>query len=211
MLTNKDVAIFGVNWPEVDGVAYIYQCIEQGYNIETYYSLADLFKILQCSPNKECILIIQPHNNAYFLYTLSQSFWWANIKIVTDTLYLSDRVILSALGFSDATTFGTLINAKKLSFSSAGISRFPSLDDFDKREFLIFINKVIINRLKEWGITEMQKKVLSYVVKGESNYTIGRRLKISDKTVSSHKIEALKKLPHGRDRFAITKGLRAQS
>lgn len=28
MLTNKDVAIFGVNWPEVDGVAYIYQCIE---------------------------------------------------------------------------------------------------------------------------------------------------------------------------------------
>ncbi|WP_369414851.1 LuxR C-terminal-related transcriptional regulator [Morganella morganii] len=49
--------------------------------------------------------------------------------------------------------------------------------------------------LTDWGVTKTQRKVLSYIVKGESNDTIGRRLKMSNKTVSTHKINGLKNFP----------------
>lgn len=210
MLNNKELTIFGMNWPEVDGVAYIYHGLRREYAVKTMYSATSIFDWLRHYPDSQCILIIQPHEQAYFLYRLTQAFSRAQIKIVTDKLFLSDRVILNALGFTDVTTFDAFIHHCEEALSPVRPIQFTHLPDWDEAGFLTFINKTILHKLNDWGVTEKQKKVLSYAVKGESNFTIGRRLKISNKTISSHKINGLKKLPHGEHHFAIVKGLRVQ-
>lgn len=207
MLNNKELTVFGMNWPEVDGVAYIYHGLRRECVVKTMYSATSIFDWLRNYPESQCILIIQPHEHAYFLYRLTQEFSRAHIKIVTEKLFLSDRVILTALGFTNVTTFDTFIHHGEEVLSPVRPIKLSILPHWDELSFLTFINKKIFNSLSDWGVTEKQKKVLSYVVNGESNYVIGRRLKISNKTVSSHKIEALKKLPHGEHHFSIVKGL----
>lgn len=206
---NKNISIFGESWPEVNGLANIYQCSEDRGGGK-YYSLIHIRDCLRCYPDKEYILIIQPHNYAYFLYRLAQEFSKVNIKIICDKLYLSDIVILKTLGFTDATTFDTFTYARGTSHLSIHTSQLHPLPSWDELHFLKFINKTIINQLHEWGLTPTQRLVLALAVKGVSNSSIGQRLKIKSKTVSTHKLEALRRLPYGNHRFALTRGLQAQ-
>lgn len=71
------------------------------------------------------------------------------------------------------------------------ISQFASLPQWDMADFFDFMNKKILHELHAWGVTENQEAALSYAANGESNTTIGLRLKISHKTVSMHTMEAL--------------------
>ncbi|MEG0171505.1 MAG: LuxR C-terminal-related transcriptional regulator [Hafnia sp.] len=205
-----DIAIFGMCWPEVDGIAYIYQHEKMSRVIESHYSVTRIFDYLAHNPEKQCILIIQPHDHAYFLYQLAQDFPQANIKIVTNKLYLSDRVILKTLVFHDSTTFDKLLHGGRKLHTLPQIYQPHLIPDYDELSFLSYINSTILRQLNEWGLSTNQQKVLSMAAKGASNALIAQRLKISNKTVSTHKVEGLKRLPHGYHRFAITRGLQAQ-
>ncbi|TBL65503.1 LuxR C-terminal-related transcriptional regulator [Hafnia paralvei] len=208
---NENIHIFGSNWVEVEGVAYIYNNIETNSVVYTYHSVFDIFDFLFHHADGRCILVVQPHKHAYFLYTLSKNFAMANIKIVANDLFLSDSIILSTLGFADVTTFDSFIHCMDEVLSLVTISKFHHLPSWNESIFLTFINNKILHGLNEFGVTEKQICVLSLILKGASNSKIGHRLKISSKTVSSHKREALKKLPHGHHPLAITKGLQALS
>lgn len=149
---NSDaITIFGNHWPEVDGIAYIYQRIERNCHVDTRYSISSLCDFLLRNPEKKCILMIQPHHHAYFLYTLAQQLPQATIKIVTDTLFLSDRVIVDTLGFTDVTTVDDFIHARWVSLLPTNISQFTSLPRWDEADFFDFMNKKILHGLHAWG------------------------------------------------------------
>ena len=206
----SDVIILGEYWPEVEGIRHFYNVNNDESWVNVYYSIENINEVIDKEPHRKIILLIQPHNYAYFLYKLSQRYSNISIKIIASELYFSDLIILDELGFKDFTTFEETIKSKK-TYSMSPRKKIPlKLDGMNEISFLKFINNKIITQLCNQGLTFRQQCVLSLAVKGMSNERIANILKISSKTVSAHKIDALNKLPYGNHRYALTKGLQAQ-
>lgn len=206
----SSIVIVGISWPEVEGICYFYKDIYDDCFIDTCYSVKNIFNLIDKHPERGVILLIQPHNNAYLLYRVSQKYPQLNIKIIANELYFSDIVILETLGFKDFTTFDDFIKLNDMPLSYFRKSKLFLLKDMNELDFLKFINNKIITQLYKQGLTMRQQCILSLAVKGKSNEVIASLLNISSKTVSAHKIDALNRLPYGNHRYALTKGLQAQ-
>ncbi|WP_306588079.1 LuxR C-terminal-related transcriptional regulator [Hafnia paralvei] len=200
--------ILGHCWPEVDGVAYLLQKTYKQHHIITHYSLSESLDYVEKTPNEWVILTVQPHAYAYFLYQMTVRYPHANILALADKLYFSDMVVLDSLkimGF----TFNDFIQRQYAQIFNLPDRKSHGLPYYNKDKFIKYINEKIRNTLHTRGVSFSEKEVLTMLVNGYSNEQVGRLMRISNKTVSTHKMNGLMKLPYAKDRFALSKGLRA--
>lgn len=63
-------------------------------------------------------------------------------------------------------------------------------------EFPRIIKYILRRKVKDWmkGLTLREMEVMGKLLKGKSNHAVSKEMLISEKTVSSHKLSALKKL-----------------
>lgn len=204
----KKFYISGHCWPEVDGAAYLLQKTYKQHHIITYYSLDESLDDVENMQKEWIVLTVQPHAYAYFLYQMTVRYPHANILVLADKIYFSDVVILDALkimGF----TFNEFIQRQYAQIFNLPDRESHCLSHYNKDEFIKYINEKIHNMLHTRGVSFSEKEVLTMLVNGYSNQQVGRLMRISNKTVSTHKMNGLMKLPYAKDRFALSKGLRA--
>lgn len=202
----KQFYILGQCWPEVDGVAYLLQKTYKQRHVITYYSLPVFFNSAGSLQDEWVILTVQPHAYAYVLYQITLRCPHANILVLADKFYFSDMVILDSLkimGF----TFNEFIHQQYTRVFNLPDQKSHGLLYCNRGEFIRYVNEKILNALHVRGISFSEKEVLTLLIKGYSNEQVGRLMRISNKTVSTHKMNGLKKLPHAKDRFALSKGL----
>ena len=204
-LNKKNISIFGRCWPEVEGVVYLIQESIEFIYVSTYYTVESFF-----SSSKEgtiIILAVKPHESAYFIHQVSLVFSGSKILVLADKFYFSDKVVLNALNITGF-TFEEFIKFKFCQIVDLPDNKPHTLNFRDKDRFIRYINQKILINLDAEGVSLAQRKVLSLIVKGYSNARIGMLMNISNKTVSTHKINGLMKLPYPKDRLSLSRGLR---
>ncbi|MCW6569459.1 helix-turn-helix domain-containing protein [Yersinia ruckeri] len=210
-MTHK-VAVFGHYFLEVDGVSYLYSQLRKMAEVRTYYSIDAVFKYAQENPGAKIILIAELHTISYTLYQLAMQYPMIEILVVANGFYYSDLVILKTLGIKLNLTFNELIESflkRELEplFDTPNTDRVQYLPLLDRLQFRKYLNDVITRQLTEYGVTYKQTNILLRLFQGRTPHHIACELGISVKTVSTHKANALMKLPMGRSRGALTKGL----
>lgn len=204
----ETITVFGPSWLEVDGVAYLLQKTFTSCDIKPYYTLASLFNHMNIHPNERIILTVQPHAYAYLLYQVTLRCPNAHITVLANKFYFSDKVILETLNLSGV-SFEDFIRFQHAKILNLPTNKPHKLPFHNKDMFISYINHKILNHLVAQGLSLSQKKVLTLLVRGYSNAKVSRLMNISNKTVSTHKINGLMKLPHPKDRFALSRGLQA--
>lgn len=204
-MSRRNISIFGRYWPEVEGVVYLIQKPMELIHVSTYYTVESFFS----SSKKESIIIlaVKPHECAYFIYQVSLVFPDSRILVLADKFYFSDKVVLNTLNITGF-TFEEFIKSKYCQVVELPDDKPHTLHFRDKDRFIRYINQKILINLEAEGVSLAQKKVLSLIVKGYSNSRIGMLMNISNKTVSTHKINGLMKLPYPKDRLSLSRGLR---
>jgi len=205
-VVQQRIAIFGDCWPEIEGVAYLLEKTGKGCHIETYHTADAFFHDIENHPADCIIITLPPRGYAYFLYQVSLRCPHTPIVVLAEKFYLSDRVVLETLTLSGL-SFAALIGFQYDKIFGLFPIDSRHLRHYSKEEFIRYMNKKIFSALHTQGMTHAQREVLTLLARGYSNAKVSRLLKISNKTVSTHKQNGLMKLPQKKDRLALSQGL----
>lgn len=206
------IFIFGVSWAEINAAVAMYRDAMPYYSNEFSLLVGDLtfFK-----PAK-VILFLPPRDHAYLLYSLMTQFPKTQFMVITDKFYYSDSVVLELLGVSLWETTNTLFNeyleSKSLCFPThqrreSLIKEVFKTTTLTEAELIDNLNKYLILNLHRLQLTRAEQIAIFCISRGMTLIDVGRVMGINAKAVSSHKVNALKKLPYGDDRKTLSRSL----
>lgn len=204
-----DISIFGGDWTKAYGVAYVCQHITSPVRIKIFHSFDDLHTNIE-GGSDIIIIIAKPRECTFFLYKIATAYAERKILVLSDRFYHSDRVVLKLLGLNSYEILRGIPHCKLeyLLRLPRGEVSIPS--EWAKCRVLMHVDNKIFEQLEDYNITNKQRNVLSLHLEGLSNVEIATILRISDKTVSTHKYNALVKLPYGGTKRGLIKNLQVR-
>jgi len=209
--------VFGLYWPEVDGVVSLCNRTQEWTSVTPYYfdDFSSLISDLKRFKSAKVILILPPRNYAYLLYSLVAHLPDVQAMILGDRFYHSDRIVLSLLGFLAWRESNAFLSEYRHIKSSCFSVNVKAKEKMEKGKcevsLIVYMNNYLLRNLRIYQLTPTEHVTLIWVSRGLSLMSIGRIMSVNVKTVSSHKLSALKKLPHGSDRCSSSIGLRINS
>lgn len=94
----RRVIIFGDCWPVVSALENVVLDVNPDCSCKTTYNLSTLVHQLTCEQQALLILCLRPREHIFLFYALKEELIYHPTMVISDELFLSDRLILSTWG-----------------------------------------------------------------------------------------------------------------
>ncbi|RDA61918.1 hypothetical protein DVH07_18390 [Hafnia paralvei] len=225
------VIVYAHSWPEARALeAYIAEYYDTPDAVRVCERVSTLLQVLQLTPKSPLILALNPHEYVNLLYALWP--WLGNRRIlfVGQSFNYTDRQIPSFF-ISQQVTFYCWLQASEPSMKAqSGLLHFlhhtqesdllpdaPYLSAVQRfeceAELLMAINRYLLNRMFIHGVTAKEYEVILELLKphGTSVQVMKRTRQMHPKTLSAHKLSALKKLGMSYHPVSVWSGLQVKA
>lgn len=226
------VIVYAHSWPEICALeAYIGEAYGTPRAVRVCERFSTLLQVLQFNPKSPLILALNPHEHINLLYTLWPWLGHRPILFVGWTFYYTDRQI-PGFFISHRVAFHCWQRTSERGVKAqSGLLRFlrqaqepDLLPDVSypltfqrvecEADLLTAINRYLLNRMFAYGVTAKEYEVILLLLGNPQSGSIQGMMRarhMHAKTLSTHKLSALKKLGMSYHAVSMCRGLKVKA